>query len=232
VRSSQTSKPIRWRSRSPLKGGRGIIFDLDNCLAAADEVSEQLFQPAFDAIRAANRGTLAPEALEAALRDCWVHSLDFVAAKHGFSESMLEAGWQAFLDIEVREPMRGYGDLEILPDLGELRFLVTSGFRRLQESKIRALGIAPLFDAIVIDAIDEADRRGKQQIFADLWASFDLRPEEALVVGDNPDSEIEAGRRLGIATVQILRAGVVRASSASDHVRDLAELRRRLGPRA
>jgi putative hydrolase of the HAD superfamily len=41
---------------------RGIIFDMDNCLAAADEVGAQLFEPAFDAIRTANRGTLAPEA--------------------------------------------------------------------------------------------------------------------------------------------------------------------------
>ena len=32
------------------------IFDLDSCLAAADEVGEQLFAPAFAAIRAANDG--------------------------------------------------------------------------------------------------------------------------------------------------------------------------------
>jgi putative hydrolase of the HAD superfamily len=207
---------------------RGIIFDLDNCLAAADEVGARLFQPAFDAIRAANQGTLAPEALETALRDCWVHSLDFVAAKHGFSESMLAAGWGAFLEIEVREPMRGYGDLDVLRDLGQLRFLVTSGFRRLQESKIRALGITSLFDAIEIDAIDAPNRKGKERIFVDLLERFNLRPEEVLVVGDNPDSEIEAGRRLGIRTVQIIRPGVVRASGATEHVKDLVELLRRL----
>ena len=33
---------------------KAIIFDLDSCLAAADEVGEQLFAPAFAAIRAAN----------------------------------------------------------------------------------------------------------------------------------------------------------------------------------
>ena len=35
---------------------KAIIFDLDSCLAAADEVGEQLFAPAFAAIRAANEG--------------------------------------------------------------------------------------------------------------------------------------------------------------------------------
>ena len=35
---------------------KAIIFDLDSCLAAADEVGEQVFAPAFAAIRAANEG--------------------------------------------------------------------------------------------------------------------------------------------------------------------------------
>ena len=33
---------------------KAIIFDLDSCLAAADEVGEQLFAPAFATICAAN----------------------------------------------------------------------------------------------------------------------------------------------------------------------------------
>lgn len=46
-----------------------------------------------------------------------------------------------------------------------------------------------------------------------------------LVVGDNPDSEIEAGNRLGIKTVQILRPGVPFGDSATYHVRSLSEVR-------
>ena len=34
---------------------------------------------------------------------------------------------------------------------------IDSGFRRLQESKVKALGIEHLFTAIHIDAIDEPD---------------------------------------------------------------------------
>ena len=204
---------------------RGIIFDLDNCLAAADEVGAQLLEPVFAAIRAANRGALAPVALEAAFRDCWVHSFDVVAEKYGFCKDMLAAGWEAFRRVEVRESMHGYGDLDIIPYLGELRFLVTSGFRRLQESKVRSLGIASYFDAIIIDAIDEADRRGKQRIFADLMANFRLDRDEVLVVGDNAESELAAARRLGLCGVQILRPGVLLAPGVSVRVSGLAELR-------
>ena len=44
---------------------KAIIFDLDSCLAAADEVGEQLFAPAFAAIRAANDGSVPEETLRA-----------------------------------------------------------------------------------------------------------------------------------------------------------------------
>jgi len=47
------------------------------------------------------------------------------------------------------------------------RFLVTSGFRQLQESKVRALGCADWFAAIDIEAIDEPNRRGKHGFFQD-----------------------------------------------------------------
>ena len=201
-----------------------IIFDLDNCLAAASEPGEQLLAPVFDAVREANAGTLTPEALDSALRDCWVHAFDWVSARHGFTEQMKAAGWAAFREIEVRQPMRGYGDLEALPTIGDVRFLVTSGFRRLQESKIRALGVAQLFSEVVIDALDEPNRRGKERIFGDLIREFSLRQEDVVVVGDNAESELAAAKRLGLARVQILRPGVEHDSDATAHVGDLYEL--------
>ena len=202
-----------------------VIFDLDNCLSAADEVGKSLFEPAFEAIRRANQGKLPAKTLEAAFSDCWYHSLDFVAARHGFSKAMLDAGWAELATLEVTTPMSGYPDLGILKEINARRFLVTSGFRRLQESKVRALGIHPLFREVLIDAIDDPDRKGKQQIFSDIMESYRLTPAQVLVVGDNPDSEIAAGNRLGIKTVQILRPGVLRCRSASCHIDGLDGLK-------
>ena len=144
---------------------RAIIFDLDNCLSAADEPGKGLLEPIFDAIRRVNHGRLSDEALAEAFSDCWRHPLDFVAKKHAFTEDMLAAGWAVYVQLEVATPMRGYADLRTLPELPVWRFLVTSGFRRLQERKIKALGFERLFTAIYVDAIDEADRKGKQSTF-------------------------------------------------------------------
>jgi FMN phosphatase YigB (HAD superfamily) len=204
---------------------RAIIFDLDNCLSAADEPGKGLMEPVFDAIRRANHGRLSDEALAEAFADCWRQPLDVVAEKHGFPEDMLAAGWAVYARVEVDVPMHGYGDLRTLAELPVVRFLVTSGFRRLQESKIKALGFERLFTAIYVDAIDEADRKGKQRTFEEILRVYHLRPEEVLVVGDNPDSEIQAGNRLGIRTVQVLRPGVPRGTNATHHIHDLAELK-------
>lgn len=208
-----------------------IIFDLDNCLSAADEVGRDLYQPAFDAIRAANDGSVSAASLDRAFVDIWIHPFDWVAQRHGFTPAMFEAGWNAFVRLEVTRPMRGYADLPGLAALPAERFLVTTGFRRFQESKIRALGISALFTAIHIDAIDEPDRQGKRGLFLELIDAYQFRREDVLVVGDNPESEIEAGNSLGLRTVQILRPGVSRGSNAGHYIDGLAELLPLLAPR-
>ena len=207
---------------------KAIIFDLDNCLAAANEPGEQLYAPAFDAIRRENRGVVPEGTLNEAFADCWFTPLDKVAAKYGFSEAMLAAGWKVFAALEVGTPMRGYGDLAALSELPVLRFLVTSGFRRLQDSKIRALGIERSFTAIHVDAIDEPGEKGKRRIFEQFLNTYRIKPSEALVVGDSSVSEIEAGNSLGISTVQILRPGVPRADNANFHISSLIELKKLL----
>jgi FMN phosphatase YigB (HAD superfamily) len=201
-----------------------IIFDLDNCLAAADEPGHQLLEPTFDAIRRANHGTVPDATLERAFGDCWRRALDSVAKKYGFSDEMLAAGWAENARAEVTGPMHGYPDLGVLRRLRPRLFLVTSGFRRLQESKVRALGVEPLFERIYIDAIDEPDRKGKEAIFTEILRSYALEPQEVLVVGDDAESEIAAGSRLGMSTVQILRENVSRAHNATYHIASLEEL--------
>jgi FMN phosphatase YigB (HAD superfamily) len=46
-----------------------------------------------------------------------------------------------------------------------------------------------------------------------------------LIVGDNPDSEIAIGVRLGIRTVQMLRPGDPRSPAATHHIQTLHELK-------
>jgi len=191
------------------------IFDLDNCLLDARAMGT-LFESAFVAIRRANNGTLSPDLLEDAIDQCWYTAFDLVADRFGFSTAMRDAGWHEFEQMEMRPPLSGYADIGLLPSLPVRKYLVTSGFRRLQQSKIDALGIAPWFERVVIDAINEPGPHGKGRIFAEILAQEGCTPQQVLVVGDNPLSELAAGRALGMVTVQTVRPGVS-AWDAADH---------------
>lgn len=204
---------------------KAIIFDLDNCLSPTEEIGNELCEPAFDAIRKANKGKISDNILAQAFSDIWRYPLDWVAKKYSFSPEMLTAGWEVFTRMEIKSPMQGYPDLNTLVELPVLRFLVTSGFRRLQESKIKALGFKDLFTAIYIDAIDEPNRKGKSKIFQEILEDYYFQSEEVLVIGDNPDSEIKAGNQLGIKTIQILREGVSCGDNATFYIISLVELK-------
>jgi putative hydrolase of the HAD superfamily len=203
---------------------QAVIFDLDNCLSAADEIGAQLFEPAFAAIRAASGNEYSDQALAAAFAAMWRHALDWVATEHGFTPEMREAAWRQLSQLQVTAPMHGYDDLHLLAQVPAARFLVTSGFQLLQSSKIRALGISGDFVGIYIDAIDAAERKGKRGIFEEIISTHGLTPADVWVVGDNPDSELAAAQSLGLRSVQMLRAGVLRSDCASHHVSGLGEL--------
>lgn len=203
---------------------QAIIFDLDNCLSPSDAMGREFFAPVFDAIRNANRGAVSEKDLECAFEDMWRTPLDVVAREFHFTDEMLQAGWEVSRRLEVRGSMQGYDDLALLKNLGVPLYLVTSGFRRIQESKVRALGIADHFAGVFIDAIDEPNRQGKQGLFEQILKNGGFTPGEVLVVGDHPESEIAAGNRLGMPTAQIIRPGVQSSDSARHVIRSLAEL--------
>lgn len=202
-----------------------VIFDLDYCLCAGDEVGATLYEPVFASIRRANAGALTETALAEAFAACMRFSFDVVAERFRFSAAMYRAGAQGFETAEVAAPMHGYPDLHALRDLRARRFLVTTGFPRLQQSKITALGIRSCFEAIYVDSIADHPRRGKQAIFADIVRRHGLMARATWVVGDNGESEIAAGNQLGMITVQMLRPGVERCDTARHFVSGLIELK-------
>lgn len=187
-----------------------------------------MLEPVLDAIRNTNRGMFGESQLAAIEADLWRLSLDVIFDRHEFTAEMQAASWLAYSRLQVAGPMQGYDDLGLLPELPVMRFLVTTGFRRFQESKVRALGISRLFAEVHVDAIDEPGTGGKQALFAEIMARRELQPSEVWVVGDNPDSEIAAGNNLGLTTIQILRPGVDRSTQADINIRGLADLRKLL----
>jgi len=65
---------------------------------------------------------------------------------------------------------------------------------------------------------------------ASILSDYSLRPNEVLIVDDNHNSEIAAGVRLGIRTIQTLRPDVPRSPAATHHIQTLHELKPLLTP--
>lgn len=85
--------------------------------------------------------------------------------------------------------------------------------------------MAHLFDGIYIDAVGTtAAPVGKAAVFRRLLSEWNLAPHATLVVGDSERGELEAGRSLGMPTVQLLRPGVTRTQAVDWHITGLSEL--------
>ena len=81
---------------------------------------------------------------------------------------------------------------------------MTAGFKRLQEEKLRKLQIRQDFDRIIINDPVYANS-SKLDIFRELSRELNLKDQKTYVVGDDPASEIKAGRELGFTTVLMVR---------------------------
>ena len=107
------------------------------------------------------------------------------------------------------------------------RFLVTSGFRQLQESKVRTLGFANRFAGIYIDALDEPNRRGKHGFFQDiLSARIACGPTKCSGWGTIRIPKSRFRRRLPVRAVR-LKLLNVKFPSQTEAVESEAKLLRR-----
>lgn len=206
---------------------RAAVFDLDNTLFDSTSVPLETLAPAMSAARRANTGPhrIPGEVLEDALTTARRQGFSVVAEAFRLPPAIRNAWRRAYRDLAVNGLLVPYPD--VVPVLGRLelpRFLLTTGFRRMQESKIAALGIRHLFEAVYIDAMDERAPPGKQRLLEQILNEHALTAPQVLVLGDSAESEIAAGNALGAVTVQILRTGVTYADTARFHLLTLAEL--------
>jgi HAD superfamily hydrolase (TIGR01509 family) len=117
------------------------------------------------------------------------------------------AGWGAFFKRKVPDRMPLVeGAAAALGDLrarGVRLFLVTFGDVPTQEAKVRATGIADLVDRVVYEPLGPSADKGRA--FRALCEEEGLDPRDCAAVGDRPDAEIAAARRLGMRTIRVRR---------------------------
>lgn len=201
---------------------KAIIFDLDMCVLDTHTLTGPFFQPVLDALGNAELSLELKEQIKCRL---WDTSLEDIVEMLAVPDRVAETLREAHRGIEVPDGIKTFGDEEYIRQLPVRKILVTTGYKKFQETKIKKLGLGDLFDEIIIDELDYPDqRRGKTKIFKTLLQQNDWLEKEVLVVGDNPWSELGAAKRLGIPTAQTLRPTIVKWAEADYHIYSFSEL--------
>ncbi len=201
---------------------KGIIFDLDMCILDTHSLTGPFFQPVLYALHNSDLSAELKEKIEYQL---WTTSLDDTVDMFSVPENVAEKMHEAYHSIEVPDGIKSFGDEDYIEDLPVRKILVTTGYKKFQETKIAKLNIARLFDEIIIDALDyRGQRKGKKKIFQELLKKNNWDKSEVLVVGDNPMSELGAAKALGIPTVQTVRPTVIKWKEANHHISSFREL--------
>lgn len=174
-----------------------IILDLDNTLYPVSSIADKLFTELFDCIESSGeyKGSLDAVKLE-------IQRTPFqkVANDFSFSSELLAKCLNIHANLTYDEPMQTFPDYVELAKLPQIQYLVTSGFTKLQNSKVKQLRIENDFKEIhIIDL--QVSKLTKKDIFQQILHKNNYAITEVLIVGDDLNSEIKAGNELGIETV-------------------------------
>jgi putative hydrolase of the HAD superfamily len=177
---------------------QAIILDLDNTIYPVSSIADHLFEKLF-ALLDENSEKINHSDLEAAKDDLTRRHFHLVADKFNFSPELKAQGIYLLSNMEYDLPLEPFEDYRYIQTANIQKFLVTTGFTKLQWSKIKMMGIKDDFAEIhIVDP--EKSNQTKKDVFADILKRYNYAAEDVLVIGDDPESEIKAAMELGIDT--------------------------------
>ncbi len=204
---------------------KALIIDLDNTIFPVSSLSGDLFLPILTLIE--KSGEFEGD-FNKVRNDILRRPFQRVASDYHFSENLIAEGTVLLINAVCTRRISTYDDYEELRKLKCRKYLVTSGFMKMQQSKIDMLGIRNDFDRIhIIDPL--TSQLSKKDIFSDILENNHLNKNEVLVVGDDPDSEIKAAGELGIDSILYKRSGnneTAKINGSISHFSQLADLLR------
>lgn len=182
---------------------KAIFLDLDNTIYPVSSISEKLFKQLFAHIEKSGEfnGNLN-EIKEEIQRT----PFQKVAKDFAFSQQLLDECLVIHTNLTFNQAMNTFEDYLEIRKLPQKKYLVTSGFTKLQNSKIEQLGIQNDFEAIYIIDLQQSAQT-KKDVFQQILNEQNYSIAEVLVVGDDLNSEIKDGKELGIETVVYNKLG-------------------------
>lgn len=198
---------------------KAIIYDLDNTIFPVSSIGDKLFGPLFDLIEASGEHNGTMDAIRHAIMRT---PFRLVAQRNNFSNTLTQKGIELQERLTYSEPIATFEDYPEVKNIPGERFLVTTGFHKMQHSKIEHLGITNDFKEI---HVVNPTLTNKKEVFAGILERHGYAPDEVLVVGDDPESEIAAAKALNITTVLYDKNDTFSADEADYKISNFAALK-------
>ena len=176
---------------------KAIILDLDNTIYPVPSIGEKLFAPILNLVE--KYGKHAGD-MDKIKHDIMRKPFQVVAKTYGFSDELTKQGIDILKKITYDEPLKTFPDYEVLKQVAADKFLITTGFKKMQQSKIRAMNLEEDFKEIYIIDPMVSDKT-KKDVMKEIIEKYGYDYSDVLVIGDDADSEIKAAQELGIDSV-------------------------------
>lgn len=200
---------------------KAIIFDLDNTIYLVSSIGSKLFKTLFEIITESGEFVGNLENLKGEIMR---RPFQFVAEEFEFSEKLKSACLDHMKNLTYDSPITAVENYDATREISCLKFLVTTGFTALQNSKIERLGIKNDFEKIFI--IDPAETaQNKRDIFKKILIGYELKLNEVIVIGDDLNSEIKAAKELGIESIIYDFKSIYKPTSNQKVIRNFSELK-------
>jgi len=176
---------------------KALILDLDNTIYPVSSIEGNLFGELFELIDSS--GHLDNQVKLNAKAELTQRPYQLVADKYNFGDPLTGKGNNLLNEITYYLPMQPFAEYEYIKLAPITKFLVTTGFTKLQWSKVKMLGIEQ--DFLEIHIVDPGlSTQTKKDVFAGILKKYNFIADDVLVIGDDPESEIKAATELGIET--------------------------------
>lgn len=152
-------------------------------------------------------------------------SFQLIAKEFSFSEKLSHDCINLLNNLTYEDSISPFEDYQEIKEIPTKKYLVTVGFTKLQESKVKQLDIENDFESIFI--IDSTiSNLTKKEVFQKILNEKGYVINDILVVGDDIDSEIRAGQELGIETILYHRDNEYSQDGDLKTIRSFKELKR------
>ncbi len=201
-----------------------IILDLDDTIFKTSTINRSIFDSAIHTIKGFYQNATKYNS-DTIINELWERPIDVVFNTYSTPIEIREEVYVKISEINYHElEIKPFCDYSVIKEYGMKKLLVTTGLTEMQNAKIDALGIRNDFEAIFIDDPRTNPRINKFQIFEGILNRTGKKPDQVWVIGDNPESEIEAAHRLGINTIQRKSETKRRSEIANYYIESFNEL--------